>query len=121
MAIDLVGPLTESEKGNYYIVVIGGYFSQWMEAFPVPNQEATTVAEKLVEEVFLRFLIPQQLHSDQGRQFESKIITEICRLLNINKTRTTPYHPQSNRLVERFNRILLDMLSTRDHPFDWEQ
>ena len=123
MAVDLVGPLVESEKGNSYIMVVGDYFSRWMEAFPIPNQEATTVAEKLVEEIFLRFSVPEQLHSDQGRQFESKLITEICQLLNIHKTRTTPHHPQSDGLVERFNRTLLDMLSTcaKDHPFDWEQ
>ena len=93
-----------------------------MEAFPITNQEAATVAEKLVNEVFMQFSIPEQLHSDQGRQFESKLIAEICHLLNIEKTRTTPYHPQSDGLVERINRTLLDMLSTRakDHPFEWE-
>ena len=93
-----------------------------MEAFPLPNQEGTTVARKLVDEIFLRFLTPEQLHSDQGRQFEGQLITEVCKLLNINKTRTTPYHPQCDGLVERFNRTLLNMLATcsKDHPFDWE-
>ena len=119
MAVDLLGPLTESEEGNSYIMVVGDYFTRWMEAFPIPNQEAATVAEKLVNEVFMQFSIPEQLHSDQGRQFESKLIAKICHLLNIEKTRTTPYHPQSDGLVERFNRTLLDMLSTcaKDHPF----
>ena len=90
---------------------------------PVPNQEATTVAEKLVDEVFLRFSPPEQLHSDQGRQFESNLVKEVCKLLHINKTRTTPYHPQCDGLVERFNRTLLNMLTTctEDHPWDWEQ
>ena len=122
MAVDIVGPLPESDRGNSYIMVVGDYFTRWMEAFPIPNQEAATVAGKLIDEVFLRFSIPEQLHSDQGRQFESKLIAEVCRLLNIQKTRTTPYHPQSDGLVERFNRTLLDMLSTytKDHPFDWE-
>ena len=122
MAVDIVGPLPESDRGNSYIMVVGDYFTRWMEAFPIPNQEAATVAEKLIDEVFLRFSISEQLHSDQGRQFESKLIAEVCRLLNIQKTRTTPYHSQSDGLVERFNRTLLDMLSTctKDHPFDWE-
>ena len=94
-----------------------------MEALPVPNQEASTVAKKLVDEVFLRFSPPEQLHSDQGRQFESNLVTEVCKLLQINKTRTTPYHPQCDGLVERFNRTLLNMLATctEDHPGDWEQ
>ena len=70
----------------------------------------------------MRFSIPEQLHSDQGRQFKSKLLSEICHFLNIQKSRTTPYHPQSDGLVERFNRTLLDMLATctKDHPFDWE-
>ena len=122
MAVDIVGPLPESDRGNSYIMVVGDYFIRWMEAFPIPNHKAVTIAEKLINEVFLRLSIPEQLHSDQGRQFESKLIAEVCHLLNIHKTRTTPYHPQSDGLVERFNRTLLDMLSTctKDYPFDWE-
>ena len=55
-----------------------------MEAFPLPNQEAITVARKLVDEIFLRFSTPEQLHSDQGKQFEGQLLTEICKLLKIN-------------------------------------
>lgn len=103
-----------------YILVVGDYFTRWMEAYPIPNQEATTVAKKLTDEFFFRFSPPEQLHSDQGRQFESQLIAEICKLLGIKKTHTTAYHPQSDGLVERFNRTLLGMLSTatRDNPFD---
>ena len=123
MAVDLVGPLPQSPNGNSYILVVGDYFTRWMEALPIPNQEATTVASKLVDEIFLRFSIPEQLHSDQGAQFESQLMSEVCNLLHIHKTRTTPYHPQCDGLVERFNRTLLNMLATcaSDHPFDWEQ
>ena len=78
MAVDLLGPLPESSNGNSYVLVVGDHYSKWMEALPVPNQEAPTVAKKLVDEVFLRFSPPQQLHSDLGRQFESVVIAEIC-------------------------------------------
>ena len=89
----------------------------------MPNQEATTVAKKLVDEVFCRFSPPEQLHSDQGRQFESELIQQLCKLLQVRKTHTTPYHPQYNGVVKRFNGTLLDMLSTTtgDHPSDWDQ
>ena len=121
VAIDILGPLPESKTGNSYILVAGDYFTRWMEAYPIPNQEAITVANKLVDEMFCRFSPPEQLHSDQGRQFESQVVREICKLLKIEKTRTTPYHPQSDGLVERFNRTLLNMLATcsRDHFSEW--
>ena len=70
------------------------------------------MARKLTDEFFFRYSIPEQLHSDQGRNFESQVIGEVCNLLGVDKTRTTPYHPQSDGLVERFNRTLLDMLAT---------
>ena len=122
VSIDILGPLPESDAGNTHILVVEDYFTHWMEAYPIPNQEATTVAKKLTDGFFFRFSPPEQLHSDQGRQFESQLIAEICKLLGIKKTHTTAYHPQSDGLVERFNRTLLGMLSTatRDNPFNWE-
>ena len=123
VATDILGPLPESPSGNSYILVVSDYFTRYTEAYSIPNQEATTVAGKLVDEFFLRFSLPDQLHSDQGRNFESAVISEICKLLGIQKSRTTPYHPQSDGLVERFNRTLLDMLTTATahRTFEWEQ
>lgn len=123
VAIDLMGPLPETESGNSYVLVAGDYFTRWMEAYALPNQEASTVAQKLVDELFCRFSPPKQLHSDQGRQFESTLMKNICELLHIRKTHTTPYHPQGDGLVEHFNRTLLDMLATtcKDNPFDWDK
>jgi len=54
----------------------------------------------------------EQLHSDQGRQFESAVMTEVCDLLGIEKSRTTPYHPQLDGLAKRYNCTLLSMLGT---------
>ena len=53
MAVDLLGPLSESKNGNHYVLVVGDYFSQWMKALPVPNLEASAVTNRLVDEVFL--------------------------------------------------------------------
>ena len=122
VAVDITGPFPESEAGNRYILVVGDYFTRWMECFAIPDQEAETVVRKLVDEVFCRFSPPEQLHSDQGRQFESDLMRQICSILKIEKSRTTAYHPQCDGLVERFNRTLKHMLATslKDHPFDWE-
>ena len=123
VATDIMGPLPESTAGNSYILVVADYFTRYVEAYPIPNQEATTVAQRLVDEFFFRFSPPEQLHSDQGRNFESAVIAEACKLLGVDKSRTTPYHPQSDGLVERFNRTLLNMLATAvtEQPFEWEQ
>lgn len=121
LAIDILGELPETRQGNRHIVVIADYFTKWTECFPMKNMEAATVAKLLVEEVVCRFGIPAKLHSDQGRQFESHLFQEMCQLLNIHKTRTTAYHPQSDGMVERFNRTLTQMLSAYvcEHHNDW--
>ena len=121
VAVDILGPFPESASGNKYILVVMEYFTRWAEAYAIPNQEAATIAKKLTEE-FFRFSPPEQLHSDQGKQFESELFAEVCKLLGIRKSRTTPYHPQSDGLVERFNRSLLAMLNTAtmERPFEWE-
>ncbi len=89
----------------------------------MPNTEASTVAKILVNEVISRFGVPDRIHSDQGRQFESGLFSELCKLLQIDKTRTTPYHPQSDGMVERFNRTLASMLSmfVDDNHSNWDE
>ena len=122
VSVDILGPLPMTETGNSYILVVGDHFTKWMEAYSIPNQEAKTVANKLIDEFFCRYSTPEQLHSDQGAQFQSNLVAEVCRILKIGKSRTTPYHPQCDGVVERFNRTLLDMLATTtgNHPHDWE-
>ena len=73
VAVDIVGPFPSGESGNTYVLVASDYFSRWVEAYGIPNQEAATVATKLVDELFCRFSIPEQIHSDQGRQLESNL------------------------------------------------
>ena len=122
IAIDILGELPQTAKGNKYILVVSDYFTKWTEALPLPNIEACTVAKILVDEILCRFGIPQKIHSDQGRQFESNLFREMCKLLGIDKTRTTPYHPQSDGMVERFNRTLATMLTAyvSTNQRDWD-
>ena len=102
-AIDVLGPLPIIiiDGGNRYLLIAADYFTKWVEAYSLPNQEAVTVAGFLVKEFLCRFGTPQIIHSDQGRNFESAIFTEMCQLLGIAKTRTTPLHPESDGIVER--------------------
>ena len=122
IAIDIPGPLPETPRKNKFVLVFSDYFTKWTESYPIPNQEAATVAEKLVSEFICRFGVPRELHSDQGTNFESKVFAEICKLLDIEKTCTTPLRPQSDGQVGRFNRTLVEMLrgKIKEDQKDWD-
>lgn len=123
VGVDILGPFPTTDRGNRYVLVAMDYFTKWPEAYAVPDQSASTTAEHLVSEMFCRFGVPEELHSDQGRNFEAKVFGEVCRRLGIKKTRTTPLHPQSDGLVERFNRTLATQLAilTSCRQRDWDQ
>ena len=101
--IDIMGPLVETQKGNKYILVIVDQFTKWVEAFPLKNKLAETVAGVVVREFVARFGCPLGIHTDQGRNFESELFKEMCEFFEIGKTRTTSYRPSANGQVERYN------------------
>ncbi|GFU58546.1 retrovirus-related Pol polyprotein from transposon 412 [Trichonephila clavipes] len=92
MSFDILGPFPRSSEGNNILVVMD-YFTICPEAYPVPDQEASTVAEVLVKHWISRFGVPLQLHSDQGRNFDSAVCKRLCEILAIDPTRTTALHP----------------------------
>ena len=90
-------------------------------AIPIPDQTANRITQELVQ-VFSRFGLPAILHSDQGANFESTVLSQTLEAFGVHKTRTTSYHPQGDGMVERFNRTLLQMLRTYVHQqSEWEQ
>lgn len=92
-------------------------------AIPTKNQTAKTIADTFYNNFILHYGIPTRLHSDQGANFESDNIKELCVLTNIKKSHTSVYHPQGNTGPERFNRTLLDMLGTLENSqkSDWKK
>ncbi|GFX93540.1 retrovirus-related Pol polyprotein from transposon 412 [Trichonephila clavipes] len=70
------------------------YFTKWPEAYPIPDKEASTVEEVLVQHGISRFGVPLQWHSDQGRNFDSAVCKRLSEILAIDQTRTTTLHPQ---------------------------
>lgn len=103
----------EMSRGGYEnILVITDHFTRFAQALPAKNQTAHTTAKLLFENFICHYGFPSRLHSDQGRNFESEVIRELCKIANIDKSRTTPYHPQGNGMPERFNQTLLNMLGT---------
>ena len=102
----------EPSGGYGNVLVITDHFSKFSQAIPTRNQTARTTAKVLYDNFIVRYGIPERLHSDQGRNFESKLIKELCGIMGMEKTRTTAFHPQSNGIAERFNKTLLEMLGT---------
>ena len=122
ISIDILGPVPRTHRGNKYILVVTDYFTRYAEAYSLPNIEAVTVADKLLEEFICRFGVSLQIHTDQGTQFTAELFTEMCKKLHIDKTRNSPFRPQSSGLVERLNRTIEDMLSkfVSKHQKDWD-
>ena len=122
VAMDIVGPLLTSRAGNRYVLVVCDYATRYPEAIPLKSIDAEHVAEKLVE-LFARVGIPREILTDQGSNFMSQLLVELYRLLHVKPIRTSPYHPQTDGLVERFNQTLKSMLrkATAIDGKDWDK
>ena len=110
LGVDVI-QFPRSKNGNRYAVVFVDYLTKWPEVFAVADQTAHTIAQLLVEQIISRHGVPAELLSDRGANFVSGLIKEVCQILGIKRLNTTAYHPQTDGLVERFNRTLTAMLS----------
>ena len=103
--------------GYEFVLVVVDYFSKWVEAFPLRNKSASTIAKVLLENVIFRFGTPEYLHSDNGKEFVAEIVHDLSKTASIYQTHTPSYAPRGDGQVERQIRTLKDMLSSyyRDH------
>ena len=109
--VDIITPLPETPQGHKHVLSLTDCFTKWIECYPLKTITAKAVASTIVTQFISRFGIPLELHSDQGAQWESQLFQEMCKLLGIDKTRTTAFHPTGDGLIERAHRSIEDMLS----------
>ena len=123
VAVDCLGPFRLP-----ILATVTSWFSPTIativmaEAFAVPSIDAATIAGLLVDEILCRHGAPRTLLSDHGGNFLSKLVSEVCRIMNTRKLNTSAYHPQSDGLVERFNGTLAQSLSmyVSSNQKDWD-
>ena len=104
--------MSDTVRGNQYLLTAQYSFSRYCRAYPIPNKEASTVAKVLVDQHFNVYGLPDQLHSNNGREFVNNLWKELFSEFKINQTTTLPYNPSSNP-VERFHQTIIAMLRTR--------
>ena len=118
----IVGLLPRSRSGNRYVLVVCDYATRYPEAVALRNTDAESVAEELVK-LFARVGIPMEILTDQGTNFTSQLLAEVYKLLHVKGLRTSPYHPQTDGLVERFNQTLKEMFRkmASEEGKDWDK
>lgn len=122
LATDYLGPFPATPRGNRYILLLTDHFSKYVEIIPVPDMTAEVCTSRILNEYIARWGCPLSIHSDQGRTYESRIFKELCRMLEIRKTRTSVRNPKGNGQSERFNRTLLRMIRAYlcDEQDEWD-
>jgi len=119
----LIGPITpSSSSGKRYILTLVNYATRYPEAIALSGISTKEVAEALCS-IYSRVGVPKQVVHDQGSQFMSEVMAEVSRLLSVQNLVSTPYHPQCNGLVERYNGTLKNMLKKvcAERPKDWDR
>lgn len=120
IAIDIVGPLRRTTRGNKYILTLMDFTTRYPEAIPLRKIDSATVADALCE-VFTRLGIPDEILTDQGSNFLSNLMKKIMETLQVKQIKTSPYHPQCDGMLERFHSTLKGMMrKTCKTSKDWD-
>jgi len=101
VGMDIIQALKTTARGNQHVLVLTDYYTKWVEAFPIKNMEAETIAKILVREIIVRHGVPERVITDRGSQFMAKVYREIAEMVQMKHSPTTAYHPQTDGQTER--------------------
>jgi transposase InsO family protein len=120
---DHVGPLTMTDGGNVYILTVVDRFTRYAEAFPVKDITTEETAKILVEHIICRYGLPDVVGSDRGPVVVGLVLNQVFKILGVKRVKTSSHHPQSNGVVEIFNKTLKQSLRiwSREHQRDWDE
>ena len=123
IGVDVVGPFPTSQNGNVYILTVIDHFTRWAEAIPMTEQTTKYIANVIIKNIICRHGLFDVMTSDNGSVFVSELASYIYKELGIKRHRTTPHHPQSNGLPERFNGTLKQMLKIwcNEEQDNWDE
>ena len=122
LAMDIFGPLKKIQIGNKYILVAMDYTTKWPEAFALKNATTETILDCLIE-LTARVGIPEEILTDNGTNFMSEVMKQFCQTTGVHQIRTSPYHSQTDGMVERFNSTLKRLLMklTQNSTVEWDK
>ena len=120
--IDYLTIESNKSERDVNILVVTDHYTRLAQAFVMSTQTAATVAKTLWDKYFMYYGIPEKILSDQGRNFESSLIMELCKLTGIKKLRITPYRPQTNGQCEKYNSTLINMIGMlpSEIKYNWQ-
>ena len=121
LTMDVIGPFPETSRGSKYALTLCDHFTKWGSAYPMPDQQAETVSDQLLDYISI-FGLPESILTDQGSNFMSDTLSCLYDLLDIRQLRTSPYHPECNGITERFNQTLKNMITAfiNENQTDWD-
>jgi len=107
---DHIGPLPKTAEGFQHLLVVVDATTLWCEAFPCKTTTAQETASILYREIICRYGTMKAVETDRGAAFRNKLMTELCKLLQIKHIFSSPIHPAGKEKVERTNRSLITSL-----------
>lgn len=120
IGIDIVGPLPLTNKGNRYIITAMDYFTKWPEARALKAANAEEVSKFIYEDIICRHGCPQKILTDRGSHFNNQTITTMMEKFKVTHNFSTPYHPKTNGLIERFNKTICEAIAKSGEIKDWD-